>query len=304
MISPNSPDATPASEQMRWSVAQRLAFIELRLFWDGSINRSDLVEQFAISIPQASADLARYQDLAPENLRYDPSSKAYHATTNFTPRLAKPDARSYLTQLLMLADQGISQDASWIGFAPAHAVVPRVRRRLDAKTLRPIVNAIHQKRGVFISYQSMNNPALTSRWIDPHALVFDGARWHVRAWCHKRSHFADFVLARVLDIIDTRPAEAPNSSLDREWHEHVDVRLAPNPSLTDAQKRAVEYDYGMVDGEISIRMRLCLTYYFEKHLGLDLDPATLPQGRIQVVWVNRSDVQDQRAQSPNDRAES
>jgi hypothetical protein len=292
-----------ATDQLRWSVAQRLAFIELRLYWDGIINRADLVKQFSISVPQASADLARYQELARENIEYDTSSKAYHATAAFTPRFAEPDARHYLTQLLMLADQGIPAEASWLGIVPQHSVVPRLRRRLDPTILRPIVNALHHKCGIYIGYQSMNDPNPTLRWIDPHALVFDGSRWHVRAWCHKRSHFADFVLARVLKILDTRDATA-NAESDREWHEVVDVRLAPSPTLTEAQRRAVEYDYGMENGEMSIRMRLCLTYYFEKHLGLDLDPHSLPQGRVQIVWINRNEVENARSQESGIRPDS
>lgn len=287
-------DDALAPENLRWSIQQRLEFIDLRLFWDGLINRSDLVKQFSISVPQASADLARYQQLAPENIEYDASSKAYQATAQFKPRIAEPKARHYLAQLLLLADQGIASTASWIGMFPDHAVVPRVRRKMDATTLRPIVYAIHRKLGLFVTYQSMNSPEPTSRWIDPHALVFDGHRWHVRAWCHKRSHYADFVLARVLGIGESRAATA-TSALDREWNEVVEVKLAPLPSLTVAQRKAVEYDYGMENGCVSIPMRLCLTYYFERHHGLDLDPEKLEPGRIQLCWMNREEVENARA---------
>jgi hypothetical protein len=303
--------ATPVSEiqddkapaELRWSVQQRLEFIDLRLYWDGSINRSHLVEQFSISVPQASADLARYQDLAPDNIEYDQSSKAYLATAQFKPRFAEPNPRHYLAQLLLLADQGITANSSWIGMVPENAVVPRVRRKMDANTLRPIVNAIHRKRGLFITYQSMNDPEPTARWIDPHALVFDGHRWHVRAWCHKKSHFADFVLARVLNIGEARAASA-TSALDREWNEIVDVKLAPLPTLPEAQRRAVQYDYGMEDGCVSVQMRLCLTYYFERHLDLDLDPAKLPVGRIQICWINRDEIEEVRASKQNMRVDA
>jgi predicted DNA-binding transcriptional regulator YafY len=283
-----------APENLRWSVQQRMEFIELRLFWDGSINRSHLIDQFSISVPQASADLSRYLQLAPDNLEYDASSKAYQATSHFKPRFAAPEARHYLAQLLLLADQGITSTASWLGVLPDNAVVPRVRRKMDANTLRPIVNAIHRKLGLYITYQSMNEPEPTSRWIDPHALVFDGHRWHVRAWCHKRSHFADFVLARVLEIGESRPASA-TSTLDREWNEVVEFKLAPLPTLTLAQRRAVEYDYGMENGSVSIPMRLCLTYYFERHHALDLDPKNLEPGRIQLCWINRDEIEEARA---------
>ena len=40
--------------ELRWGVAQRLEFIEFRLFWEGRVNRSDLMEQFGLSVNQAS----------------------------------------------------------------------------------------------------------------------------------------------------------------------------------------------------------------------------------------------------------
>lgn len=38
--------------ELRWGVAQRLEFIEFRLFWEGRVNRSDLMEQFGLSVNQ------------------------------------------------------------------------------------------------------------------------------------------------------------------------------------------------------------------------------------------------------------
>jgi hypothetical protein len=43
--------------ELRWGVEQRLEFIEFRLFWEGHVNRSDLMEQFRISVNKASRKL-------------------------------------------------------------------------------------------------------------------------------------------------------------------------------------------------------------------------------------------------------
>ena len=45
----------------RWGQERRLEFIDFRLYWEGRINRSDLIDFFGISVPQASLDLAKYQ---------------------------------------------------------------------------------------------------------------------------------------------------------------------------------------------------------------------------------------------------
>lgn len=50
---------------MRWGVEKRLEFIEFRLFWEGGINRADIMEQFGVSVPQASKDLSLYEQKAP-----------------------------------------------------------------------------------------------------------------------------------------------------------------------------------------------------------------------------------------------
>ena len=63
--------------ELRWGVAQRLEFIEFRLFWEGHENRSDLMEQFGLSVNQASADLNRYIGFVPDNMVYDKSARTY-----------------------------------------------------------------------------------------------------------------------------------------------------------------------------------------------------------------------------------
>lgn len=282
-------DTQEDSFGLRWSVLKRMEFIEARLYWDGVINRSDLMRAFAISAPQASSDLSRYGQLAPDNLVYDAHSKVYRAARDFDPRLREPSAREYLSQLLVRADQGARADSAWIGTTPPYAVVPRVRRRLEAPVLRAVRAAIQDGDGLEILYQSMSESEPVARWIDPHALVFDGARWHTRAWCHRRSRFADFVFARIISVLGRRTGLMTGAA-DREWNEIVELRIAPFSGLSDSQKKAIERDYGMEGGEARIGMRLCLTYYFERQLGLDLDPDKVEKSRVQLTWLNREEV--------------
>lgn len=66
---------------LRWGVEQRLEFIEFRLFWEGHVNRSDVMEQFGLSVNQASSDLNRYISFAPDNMTYDKSARTSARTT-------------------------------------------------------------------------------------------------------------------------------------------------------------------------------------------------------------------------------
>lgn len=63
--------------ELNWAVRKRLEFIEYCLVYDGFVNRSNLVNEFDISIPQASKDLSMYRKLAPKNMVYDLSLKTY-----------------------------------------------------------------------------------------------------------------------------------------------------------------------------------------------------------------------------------
>ena len=69
----------PGAARIKWGVKRRLEFIEFRLFWEGSINRADIIDFFHVSVPQASKDLNQYQSFASGNLKYDKSKKRYVA---------------------------------------------------------------------------------------------------------------------------------------------------------------------------------------------------------------------------------
>jgi hypothetical protein len=43
--------------ELRWGVEQRLEFIKFRLFWEGHVNCSDLMDQCGISVNHTCADL-------------------------------------------------------------------------------------------------------------------------------------------------------------------------------------------------------------------------------------------------------
>ena len=55
----------------RPTVLRRLRWIEDRLWWHGSLRRSDIIERFGISPQQASQDLSSYQQLHPGLAKLD-----------------------------------------------------------------------------------------------------------------------------------------------------------------------------------------------------------------------------------------
>src|ERR1700730_7590916 len=111
-------DLDPAAGPLRWSVEQRLAFIEERLFWLGEVNRTDLVRRFGVSMSQASGDIGRYLALEPPGVSYDKSAKRYVAAESFRPRRAAHNAKRFLGEL-RLVDLGIlAADETMLGVLP------------------------------------------------------------------------------------------------------------------------------------------------------------------------------------------
>jgi hypothetical protein len=273
----------------RWPVEQRMEFIDFRLFWEGRVNRSDLVEHFGVSVPQASSDLTQYQEVAKHNAVYDKTEKAYVAGPNFRPVFFKPSADGYLAQLRLIDAKLWSAEEAWAIPSSAYAVVSPLRRHIDPNILRAILGAIRDHLAVKVTYQAMKRPEPTERWISPHALGFDGYRWHTRAWCHTKKGFQDFVLARILEAGETRESDA-DPDKDVAWKREIALRFEPHPDLKGGARKAIELDYGMINGVAEVTTRVCLSYYLERHFGLDSGAPTADGQRHQIVLANRAEL--------------
>lgn len=273
---------------MRWGIERRLELIEFRLFWEGGVNRSDLVEEFGVSVPQASKDLALYQDKAPGNLRYDRSQKRYFASQKFQPIFIALNADTYLGNLAAhrSTNEGVRVETDAV--APIADKLPIPHRYIEPDVLRSILGCIREKRSVEILYQSMtaHSPEPMWRRISPHAFASDGLRWHVRAYCHREEIFKDFILSRCLDTRSMAERGAPPSE-DLHWVAYFYVVLCPNPRLSGSQQKIIAEDFAMDNGEVVVPVRRALLYYFNKRLRLDVadrfdDPRESP-----VVIKNR-----------------
>jgi predicted DNA-binding transcriptional regulator YafY len=261
---------------LRWGIERRLEFIEFRLYWEGRVNRADLTRVFGISIVQASADLARYQALAPDNLVYDKRAKTYLAAPGFAPLLLRREAEDLFAHL-KLGD-------AWASTAPPLATMPVPARAAPPETLRVLFQAVCRRSDIEMEYQSMTRAAPRRRRIMPHAFGNDGRRWHVRAWCYEENDFRDFVLGRILELrLGGRSLIDPAD--DVAWLETVTVVVAPHPGLSPDQRRAIEIDYAMTDGTASLEVRKAMLFYVLAHLQL-LDDAGDPGAR-QITLVNK-----------------
>lgn len=308
--------AEVAGNSNKWNQLRRLEFIDFRLGTDGVINRHDLVQFFRISIPQASIDFAKYHflveqsDVPRKNMVYDKHFKGYRRTEDFKPLF--PDVCSpeiYLNDLLMAARGELLNSRNFFGFMPSVGMVclNPPRRNINSNVLYNILEAIRARKAVRINYMSLHSENYVDHIVAPHGLAFDGARWHVRAYCYDKHEFRDYVFSRIVNCaVPQTPApndrypdpigngfkEVGTSSRDdKDWNEFVDLVLKANPELPEPARRAIEYDYGMdKDGTIVYPCRRALLFYALVYLRLTKEDKNLPPLERQIVLDNEAEV--------------
>jgi len=277
---------------LKWGVERRLEFIEFRLFWEGGVNRSDIIAMFDVSVPQASKDLTLYQERAPQNAVYDKSAKRYVASSQFSPVFLKPDPDGYLSRLRSLAEGLADLGDSWIATPPETDIALTPRRKVDADVLKPVLQAVRENRSIEVYYQSMGSRRTDPTWrrMTPHAFGYDGFRWHVRAYCHIDEKYKDFLLPRILDV---RHMDVPGPGGDQDalWKKTFDIEIGPHPKLTASQRAVVAKDYGMTNERAVLSVRYAMLFYVLKRLGL-LSDASHQNPRTQhIVALNAHETE-------------
>lgn len=244
----------------RWDARQRLEFIETAAWWRGLIRRSDLVNEFGISLPQASADLQAYLETNPGSLDYDLRAKTYVAAASMVPRLTHPVLRDAVRRLI--PDRAsTAAEPSIVGY------IDLPYRSEPAETTKHLFRAVWQKKAIEVRYVSLNGGTETWRWISPHAFAHDGYRWHVRALCHRDQRFKDFVIGRMPEVREP-VASSEITGPDHEWNTMVKIRLRPHRKLTDIQQRAIKLDFEMRQGLVTLEVRKSMLNYTLAYLGL------------------------------------
>lgn len=109
------------------------------------------------------------------------------------------------------------------------------------------IEVIRTRQSLEVEYQLLSSPAPRWRWIAPHAIAFDGFRWHARAYGFTGGCFKDFLLARILGIRDTWSSDI-DASHHADWHTQVTLEIGPHPGLSGAQNKIVAPDCGMCEG--------------------------------------------------------
>jgi predicted DNA-binding transcriptional regulator YafY len=104
-----------------------------------------------------------------------------------------------------------------------------------------VVDAIRRSEAIEVQSQSLSSPKPRWRWMAPHAIAFDGFRWHARAFCFGDAVFKDFLLSRILDIRGSRASDVPAEN-DQDWHSFATLEITPQPALSGTQAKVIALD--------------------------------------------------------------
>lgn len=273
---------------IRWELLLRYRYIETIALWEGRLTTRHLCDSFGIGRQQASKDINHYiRNIGPGNLVYDKYLKGYKPTDAFEPRLTRGLADEYLH--LMARNSELTTMFASLALTPANVEVLSVPvRDVRPQTLRPIMQAARLQKRLEVDYVSIKNPDREGRIIVPHTLVFNGLRWHVRAWCEKNLEYRDFVLSRFRDTPEILDNSEHGIDSDTDWNTLVTVRIIPDPRLNAEQQRVVEVDYGMQAGALQIETRGKLVPYALKLLHIDPTAEHPDPTAQQIVVENRT----------------
>jgi hypothetical protein len=240
---------------------KRFAFIELMMIWEGSIKASHISQQFDLGIKLAAHVIQKYKNLYPENIEYNAATESYLASKTMIAQFTGGSLQEYVQ--LIANDETVTQLA-----------MPT--RNINSNLVRPILQAIREQRRLSITYASVSHPEFKARVIQPHNIVYDGLRWHVRAYCEKNQGYRDFVLSR---FNAGTPSEllgaADHYDLEDElWQTILNLEIIPDPRLDENRSRIIALDYDMKPStknrfSKTMQVRAALLMYLINRLGLD-----------------------------------
>ena len=271
-------------EDLPQSQRERMAYIELRVFFVGELRRADLEARFSIKPAAATRDLNAYRALVPGNLVYDASQKAYRPGVQFQPLFGFAADR---VLAWLLGGFGDGLDLKLKKTIPSDTALSLVN--IDFGLLAALTRAIHAGKVAEVEYLSLSSGA-SSRQIVPLALADNGHRWHLRAFDRLRQRFADFVLTRItrVGLLDEVAVAGETLLADEQWNRLLPLRLLPHPDL--AHPEAITLDYAMHQGELNLMVRAAMAGYTLSRWRVDCSADHRLDATMHHLWLANRDA--------------
>lgn len=238
----------------------RLRYIEFCLRFLGSFARADLIKKFGIGTAAASRDIAEYKTLMPNNISDSSNSKNYFLSEDWK-ELFKFKSSEVLAQLT-----GNEIQANTKSYISSEVI--DIIDEPDIEVVTAITKGILQRAPITCKYFS-NSSGASKKILIPHSYMFNGSRWHLRAYDRTKGRFADFVISRFKSAHTIEEPVLPKElrNEDVQWNRQVDLEIIPHPSLKDSS--GVLNEFNMTDGILHKRVRASSVGYLLQKLYVD-----------------------------------
>lgn len=235
--------------------------------WEGAINATHISEYFSLTRQASSSILKQYRTYAPKHLEYDASQKNFIPTQLFNEFFINSTHLCLFSNYLKVIER--SGERLMANNKDYYHEVEAPLRNINPIQVRPILKAIRDKLAIDIGYISLSSPEYLDRIIQPHAIIFDGLRWHIRAYCNKNQEFRDFNLSRFNGESAIEGKATYSQADDIAWNTIVDVVIEADPRFDMSQKAIIEKDFQMEEGVKVMKSRAALVNYLLRRLRID-----------------------------------
>jgi hypothetical protein len=247
---------------------ERYAYIETELIWGDGLTARRLAQAFGITRQAAQGVIDQYRRNFPGQLRYDGSLKRHMPDEDFKACFIRENAIAFLDYLRGQALVGMfCQGQDWSDLTVTD-VDRLLRSELPGTPVRKLMAALKSHLTVMIDYRSkdLKPGSMSVRVISPNNIVFADDRYHIRAYCHKRHRYLDFVLSRVSHA-EMADAEWISPEDDWEWNEYAELHVQPNPVLPPLARDAILMGFATNErGVRIIKCRKALLFYIKRKL--------------------------------------
>ena len=286
-------------EKLSYAQQQRLAYIDFKLFFTGSVTRSEIVQHFKLGVSAATRDINLYKEHAPKNMAYDNTQKKYFLTNSFKP-LFSHDAKRTLVKLAHQISDGFDAigDVEFPVEQPSQLNVP------DINVIAKLTQAMINGKAVSVIYTSLSSGS-GARELVPHTIVDNGLRWHVRAYDRKSNAFRDFVLTRLakVTVINNEPEVNEIKLQDEQWNTIMPLEIVPHPKNVE-YPTAIKMDYGMENGVLKLDVRAAMAGYLLRRWNVDCSESGSLSGPEYQLYLQNNQTLHIKDNSQNHGAEN
>ncbi len=249
---------------MKHDTINRFALIETMLLWGDGLTARELGDICGLARQNAQAVISTYRERHPDDIRTDRKLKRQVAADSFKPHYINKEAGAFLDYQRALSLMGYFKDGNEDVTLPFHDVDRLLRHKLYHEPARAVIAGIRRHETVAIYYHAKSGARM--RIISPNTMIFAGNRYHLRAYCHLKEGYLDFVISRIV-FAEAAKAQWVSSHDDTAWNTRIMLRFEPEPKLSADVANALRIDYGIDKGEtFNIRCRKALGFYVKREL--------------------------------------